>query len=164
MQIIQGKTPQRRFLVTGALPGPGISRPEEWREGVEQRSQDQPRGQAIQANHPDQRGKEFQVFGFRFPVFGGIHSSSPDAERGDAVIISGFWVRFPAERDKKSVKNFEQIAIYLKLLEFNQLATAVVTAPSAGKPVLGRGCAAGVPLTGAGVSPVGTWLAGRFVF
>ena len=60
LQKFPGKMPGR-FLITQALPGPGKPRPEKWREGIKQRSQDQHRGQEIKANHPGQGGEEFHA-------------------------------------------------------------------------------------------------------
>ena len=47
------------------------------------------------------------------------------------VIISGLFVLFQVKRYKKSVKNFELIAIYLILLQFYPQGTGVVTGPIA---------------------------------
>ena len=80
--------------------------------------------------------------GFWVPVLGVLHSSSPQVEVEFRVIISGFWVLFRVERDKKSVKNFEQIPICPILLEIFRWLRRVSRYTS---EVI-RGCAAVVPL------------------
>jgi len=62
-----------------------------------------------------------------FSVFGVLHGSSPQAAADLRVIISGLFVLFQVKRYKKSVKNFELIAIYLILLQFYPQGTGVVT-------------------------------------
>lgn len=102
-----------------------------------------------------------RVLGSGFWVLGFLHSSSPHAEAELAVIIPGFCLRLYVERYQKSVKNFEQIVIYLILLQFYPQRTAVVTGQSAGEPGLSRCCGGSGPLTCAGVPPAGADLGGR---
>jgi hypothetical protein len=77
------------------------------------------------------------------------------------VIISGFLVLFQVKRYKISVKNFEQIVIYLILLQIYPQRTVGVTEQIAGEPGLSRGCAASVPLLCAEFSLAGAGLGGR---
>jgi len=56
-------------------------------------------------------------------------------------------VRFQVKRYKKAVKNFEQIVIYLILLQFYPQRTALLTGQSDGEPGLCRCWVASVPFT-----------------
>ena len=101
-----------------------------------------------------------KVFGFRFSVFGLIHSSSPHAEAEMRVIISSFCVRLQVKRYKKSVKNFEQSVIYRILLRNFPPTPAVATVQLAGAP----SCTAGAPLGCDEIRPIVTWFAERSAY